>query len=167
MRDRDRDAQCGSDSFDELLDLDVVLVGDQVGLAVADLGRHGRDECVDEVVDVERVVQRPAVAEHRKDAARDALEDHEEPLGVAGAVDGGRPQDRRAQAGGGSTRAKRTARPRTSLLVVVGRLDRRVLVGGRIVDVAMHAAGAAVDDFLDAGASGGVSTLRVPSTLTS
>ena len=66
------DAERGGDGFDELLDLDVVLVGDQIRLAVADVGPHGRDERVDEVVDVERVIERLAVAEHRKDAARDA-----------------------------------------------------------------------------------------------
>jgi hypothetical protein len=85
------DADRGCDCFDELLDLDVALVGDEISLAVADVGAHRRHEGVDEVVDVERVIERLAVAEHRERAARDALEDHEEPLRVAGAVDRGGP----------------------------------------------------------------------------
>ncbi len=143
------DAERCGDGFDELLDLDVVLVGDQIRLAVADVERHGGDEGVDEVVDVERVIERLAVAEHRKHAARDAPEDHEEPLGIAGPVDGRRPQDRRAQPAP-IPLAHERLRFVLRLLVVVGGLDRRVLVGRRIVDVAVHAAGAAVDDLLHA-----------------
>ena len=132
-----------------------MLVRDEVGPAVAHAGHEAQHEGIDQVVDVQRMVERPAVAEHGEGAARHALEDHEEALGVAGTVDRRGPQDHRLHPAAGELRHERLGLV-LGALVVVGRLDRRVFVGGRVLHVAVHAAGAAIDELPNAGLEGGL-----------
>ena len=139
-----------------------MLVGDEVLPPVADPGREAEHEGVDQVVDVERVIERLAVAEHREGAAGDALEDHEEALGIAGTVDGRGTQDHRLHLAAGELLDQRLGLV-LGALVVVGRLDRRVLVRRRMVHVAVHAAGAAVDELPDPGPDRGLE--HVPGAL--
>ena len=54
--------------FHEVLDGQVFLVGDQVGLPGALARLHGEHERVHEIVDVQRVVEHLAAAKHRKPA---------------------------------------------------------------------------------------------------
>src|SRR5204862_6115161 len=51
VRNVDVYAERRGDRLHQGLDLDVILVGDQIRLAVADVGLHGRHERVDEVID--------------------------------------------------------------------------------------------------------------------
>ena len=120
-------------------------VGDEIGLAVALARGHGQKKDVDQVVDVEGVVQGLPAPEHGKGPGRDALEDHEEPLRVSGAVNGGRPQHDRGHPLGVIPLHQGFGLV-FGPLVVIRRFDGGGLVRRRPVDVAVNAAGAAIDE---------------------
>jgi len=95
------------------------------------------------------MVEGPAAAEHREGPGGDAAEDHLEAFGISRAVDGRGPEDDRVQAPPVVLEHDRL-RLVLGALVVIRRTDRRVLTAGRVVDVAVDAAGAAVDELPDA-----------------
>src|SRR5436190_1779350 len=87
----------GRDGSSRRSQVTLLLVPDRRA-PVAHAGLLHEQERIDQVVDVERMVERAAVAEHRERAGLRALEDHEEALGIAGPVDRRRAQDHRGQA---------------------------------------------------------------------
>jgi len=155
VRDLHVHAHRAADAPDEVLDRDVLLVGDQVGLPVALAGRHHQQAGVDQVVDVKRVVERAAAAEHREPARGDAPVDQVETLGVAGAVDRRGPAHHRREAAAPELGDHRLGLV-LGLLVVVGGMHGRLLVRRGPLDVAVHAAGAAVDELAHAGGDRGL-----------
>ena len=114
-------------------------------------GRHGagQAEAFDQIVDVRQMVEDLAVAEDDESPAGHAAEQLEQPA-VAGPVDAGGPHDDqlRAARGGGLRQALAF---QLGDLVGVARGERRILVGRRVLDVAVDAHRAAVDDAPHAG----------------
>ena len=87
------------------------------------------------------------VAEHGEHTLVHPLEDHLETLRVAGTINGGRTENHCVHALGAVFVHQRLGII-LGFLIVVSRLNGSVFVGGRIVHIAMHAAGGAVDEFL-------------------
>ena len=102
-------------------------------------------EPLHQIVDVGQVIEHLARAEHREAAAREAAE-HLEEARVARTVDADRPRDDDVEARSRPELARQLLGFELGLLVDVAGIERRVLVGRRIGDVAVHAAGAAMHD---------------------
>ena len=100
---------------------------------------------VAQVVDVRDVVVVPSAAQHHEPAARDLAEDLEQPP-IARPVDARRPRDHQLDAGARRGLAPHLLAKQLAVLIHVAWLERRVFVGRRMLDVAMHADGAAMDD---------------------
>ena len=87
-----------------------------------------------------------AVAEHREPSLGGLAIDHVEALGIARPVDGGGAQYRRIEPPLRKVEHDGLGQI-FGLLIVIRRLYRRSLGGRRIFDVAVHPAGAAIDQF--------------------
>ena len=124
-------------------------------------------EALDEIVDVGQVIEDPAVTENQEPASRDARE-------TASAA--GDRRDRRCRVGRAMTTSTPVLRRRLARdalpfelrdLIDVAGLERRVLVRGRMLDVAVDTDRAAVDDAPGAGARPRLrSTVRTAAALT-
>ena len=124
-----------------------------------------KPEALDEIVDEGQVIERLPAAEHREAPAREAAE-HLQEARVARAVDADRPRDDDVEAVGAPNSRASCLGFELGLLIDVAGIERRIFVGRRIRDVAVHAAGAAVHDAPDAAPPARASsTFRVPSTL--
>ncbi len=130
-------------------DVVVLRVGDDVGLPLRRRLFRRQLVRVHEVFDVDRVVEHLAVAEEREKPLLDPLVHHQKPPRIARAVERRRPQDRDVHALLDEFLRDLFALVLGKLVVVLG-LDRRILVAGRILDVAVHALRAAIDDLLHA-----------------
>ena len=119
--------------------------------------RHfaAQPEAFDEVIDVRQMIKDVPRAQHHKSPPRNAPEQLQQPA-IAWAVDARRTRDR--------DRHPRTRRRIASdalafdfrHLINIAGPQRRVFVGGRMLDVAMHANRAAVDNPPNAGRGGGI-----------
>ena len=116
-------------------------------------------EPVDEVVDERQMVIDFPVAERDPAAARDAPKELQQPA-IAGTVDARGPHDRDLDAEARAGVAGQALSLEFRDLIDVAGLERRVFVGGRMLDVAVDADRAAVHDAADAGARGRVDHVR-------
>ena len=91
-----------------------------------------------------------ATPEHRKTSAGDAAK-HLQEARIARTVDANRPRDHDVEAAGAAVVRGEQLRVELGALIDVPGRERRVLVCRRRLDVAVDAAGAAVDDTPDAG----------------
>ncbi len=103
----------------------------------------------DEIVNVGEMVVDFAASQHRKPAARDAAKQLQQPA-IAGSVDAARPDDRHFDAEALAGLSREPLAFELRLLVDVAGVERRVLVGRRMLDVAVDADRAAVHDAVDA-----------------
>ena len=102
-------------------------------------------EPLDQVVDVGQMVEDLARPERDEPAPRDAPEQLQQPA-VAGAVDAARPGDHQFDPGPRRRLAAEALPLELRPLVLVARPQRRVFVGRRVLDVAVHADRAAMHD---------------------
>ena len=116
---------------------------------IASLDRAAPHDAVDQIVDVDPVIERPAVADHREAAALDAAKQLEKAQ-VAGAVDAGRPEDRDGQAALGHVARGDPLAFELGFLIRIARRERRILGRRRLLDVAVHADRAAMHEAADA-----------------
>ena len=119
--------------------------GENVGAAGGGGHCGAEAKALDKIVDVSEVVEDLAVAKNHETAMRDTAKQLEQ-AAIAGTVDARGSRDDDFDAGA----ARRGARNRFAfelrLLVDVARAQRRLFVGGRVLDVAVDADRAAVDD---------------------
>ena len=99
----------------------------------------------DEIVDVREVIEDPPVAENDEPAAGDAAKQLEQPA-IAGTVDARGPRDHDLDAGPRAASRAMRSPFELRVLIDVARPERRVFVRRRMLDVAVNADGAAVDD---------------------
>ena len=139
-------------SADQLVQRRHLAAGEDVGAAGRGRMLAAQPEALDEIVDVGEMVVDLAAPEHRKPAARHAAKQLQQPP-IAGAVDAASAarSSPRCRARAPASRASSLAFE-LRLLIDVARPERRVLVGGRMLDVAVHADRAAVHDAPHAGA---------------
>ncbi len=106
---------------------------------------HGAAESkpFDKIVDERQVIEHPAAADHRKSPPREAAEHSQKPR-VAGSVNSNRPRHDHIETGALAKLTRRLLRLELGFLVNVAGIERRIFIRGRIGNVPMHAAGAAV-----------------------
>ena len=104
---------------------------------------------IDEVVDVRQVIVNLTGTENHETATGDAAKEFQE-APIAWPVDASRTRDDNFDAGVGRCLACDALAFELRLLVDVARTERRILVGRRMLDIAVHADSAAVDHAPDA-----------------
>ena len=138
---------------DQLVQRRDLAAGQDVGAVRGRRVLAAQPKAFDEIVDVGQMVVDLAAAERDPAAPRDAAKQLQQPA-IAGTVDAAGPRDRDLDAEPRARFAREPLAFELRLLIDVARPERRVFVGGRMLDIAVHADRAAVDHAAHAGAGG-------------
>jgi hypothetical protein len=133
------------DQFGQLVQRRHLAAGEDVGAAGCGGNGAAQTEALDQVVDIGQVIEDAAVAEDDEAAAGDAAEEFQQ-AAVARSVDARRPRDNDLDPGVARGVSCDALAFEFGLLINVARTERRVFVGGGMLDVAVDTDGAAVHD---------------------
>ena len=146
---RRTDARFERDELHQVVQHRHLAAREDVGPVGGGLLRRAQAKTLDEIVDEGEVVVNPSVAERHPPPVRDGAKQFQQ-TAIAGAVDAARAYDRQLDAVPRRRLAREPFALELRLLVDVARAQRRILVRRRMLDVAVDADRAAVDDARDA-----------------
>ncbi len=125
---------------DEIFNTHILLIGNQIGLAVSPSLFLGQQKGINKMINIQGMIQCFTAAEHGKESLLHPLEDHKKPFRIARAVNGSRSQN---DAGHTVFMVLKDygLGPILGLLIIIGGIDRRIFIGRWIINIAVHATG--------------------------